>query len=248
MKKVIVLFVLTFMLGVSVAKAYSVENFANVIKDGDISKDFKKKMENDGCVVNLIVYPNVDSLIIDYNVVCEEEKEEEINGKKETVKDITYNVDGRINYVLTGNVLVSSLDRTKDDVEKDPFYEKILALTPYWGTEMSSKYSSIKSLIKKNHDKKTLETFALIFDRCYMEEMGVCYSMTPGMNYSTYLGKVTLDDTGGKYAYKFLKNEDRELKNKTYTFYGLIVAGVLLLLILIAKGMDPKSKVKPLKY
>ena len=248
MKNKFLFLLFTIVLGITFVKAYTVGDFVNVVNNGDVTKAFEKKLEKEGCKSTISANSNGDTVTIGYHVECVEEKEETINGKKEKVKKETYNLNGSIYYAMEGNILVSSIDRTADTRKADPFYERVLALTPYWGTEMSNKYKEISNYIKKNHDKDVLAAFALIFDRCYMDEMGVCYSMTPGMNYDNYLAKVTMDDSGAKYALKYLQKEQREINNKGMMFKALIAAGILVVLIVICKSMVPDPTRKRCKY
>ena len=236
------------LLGIGIVKAYTVENFVSVVNNGEVTKAFEKKLNKEGCKFTINATSSGSGANVAYQVICTEEKEEKINGKTETTKKETYNLNGTIYYTMEGNILTSSLDRTKVQREADPFYERILSLTPYWGTEMSNKYKNIYTYIKKNHDKDILATFALIFDRCYMDEMGVCYSMTPGMNSDNYLGKITMDDSGANFALKYLQKEQRELNNKSLMFKALIVAGILIVLILVCKSMVPDPTRKRCKY
>lgn len=248
MKNKVLFLLLSLILGITFVKAYSVSDFVNVINNGDVTKAFERQLDKEGCKTTISATDRIDSLDLNYHVICVEEKEEKINGKTEKVKKQTYDVTGSIHYDLQGDLLTSSIDRTADQREADPFYERVLALSPYWGTEMSNKYKSVYSYIKKNHKNELLETFALIFDKCYMDEMGVCYSLTPGMNYDNYIAKITMNDSGANYALKYLQKEQRELNNKSMMIKAMIVAGVLVVLIVVCKSMVPDPTKKRCKY
>ncbi len=249
MKNKLVFSLLVFVIGVITVSAYTVDDFVNKVNNGEVTKAFVEKEKKEGCKVVINATSSGSSVNIAYHFTCEEEKEEVINNKKEKVKKETYNLDGSINYSMNGeNILVSSLDRTEKEDKADPFYEKVISLTPYWGTEMSTKYSEISKYIKKNHKGDILEAFKEIFNKCYMEEMGVCYSKTPGMTASNYLGKIKMDDSGASYALKELKREQREIDNKHLIIRLGIIAGGLVVLIIVLKSLVPNPMNKRCKY
>ena len=248
MKKKTLFLLIAFVLGIITVRAYSVEDFVSVVNNGVVTKEFIANEEKSGCKVTINATGNGASANISYHFTCKEEKEEIINNKKEKVTKETYNLDGSISYTMNGELLVSSLDRAKAEEEADPFYGSVVALTPYWGTEMSSKYAEISKYIKKNHDGAVIETFKTIFDKCYFEEMGVCYSRTPGMVANNYLGKIQMDDSGANYALKYLKKEQRDLNNKSLMIKLAIFAVILSVVILILKASTPDPRRKRCKY
>ena len=249
MKNKLLFMILVLFLGIMYVNAYSVSDFANKVNSGDVTKAFIDREEKGGCKVTINATAGGNNANVSYHFVCNEEKEEVVNGKKERVTKETYNLEGNIVYTMgSDNILVSSLDRTPKEIENDPFYERVLALSPYWGVEMSSKYSEISKYLNKNHKKELLETYALIFDKCYMQEMGVCYSKTPGTVSSNYMAKITMDDSGANYALKYLKKEQRQLNTKNLSIKLGIVAVCLAGLILVLKSMTPDPKRKRCKY
>ena len=247
--KYLLFLLLSIFIGLVTVRAYSVSDFVNVANNGDSTKALIEQLKNEGCEPVINATSSGNGVDIYYKMVCQEEKEEVINGKKEKVKKEVYNLEGNIVYTMgANNILESSKERTEKEAKADPFYDRILRLTPYWGTEMSTKYAEVSKYMKKNHKGELLSTYAKIFDSCYMEEMGVCYSFVTGMNYGTYIGKVTMDDSGANYALKYLKKEQRELNTKSMMLKGLIVAGVLVVLIIICKSMAPNPLRKRCKY
>ncbi len=248
MKNKVLFLLIAFVIGIISVRAYSVEDFVHVVNNGAVTKEFIASEEKSGCKVTINATGNGASASIAYHFTCKEEKEEIINNQKEKVTNETYNLDGTISYSINGEFLVSSLDRTKEEDEADPFYGRIVSLTPYWGTEMSSKYAEISKYKKKNNKGDVLGTFKIIFDKCYLDEMGVCYSKTPGMAATNYLGKIKMDDSGANYALKHLKKEQRDLNNKSLMMKLAIFAVILVVVILVLKASTPDPTRKRCKY
>jgi hypothetical protein len=246
MKKI--LFGLLILLVGCVVRAYTISDFNEVINNGDVTRDFLKQAEKDGCkTASLSSSVSGSNLNITYSFRCEQEKEV-IEGGKQQVKTVEYyNGQGNISFVVKEGKLESYKEvPVKEDT--DEFYDKVLQLTPFWGAEMSTKYPQIKKYIKNNHKNQVLETMKTIFDKCYMVEMGVCYSKTPGLNYTTYTGVVTLDDSGADYALKYLKKEQREINNKNLTMKVAVVGVIIAVVLLILKAMSPDPRRKRCKY
>jgi len=250
MKKVLLLF-LTMMVGVIVvnaSNAYSVDSVRNVINGGDVTKAFEAQVKGEGCEHLINATTSGNTLKIDYKFKCIEEREKITGGEKKVVKETVYDVSNSIILTLEDDILQVKKEISNKEVEKDPFYGRVLSLVPYWGVEMSSRYPQVKKYFDKNHKKEFLPTFAKIFDSCYFSEMGVCYSATPGLNNTTYTGKIQMDDKAADFALKYLKKEQRELNSKSLMFKALILAGILIVIILVCKSMGPNPTKKPLKY
>ncbi len=250
MKKILLLFFIMFggLLTVNASKNYSIESVRNVINGGDVTKAFEEKVKGEGCEHFINATTSGNTLNIAYKFKCEEEKEKITGGEKKVVKEITYDVSGNIVMTLEDDLLQSKTDIDNKQIEKDPFYGRVLQLVPYWGAEMSSRYPQIKKYLDDNHKKEYLDTFAKIFDSCYFQEMGVCYSATPGLHKTTYTGRIQMDDKAADYALKYLKKEQRKLDNDSLMFKGIIVAGILAVIYVFCKSMGPKKTKKPLRY
>jgi len=247
MKKKLLFGLLILFMG-CIVRAYTLSDFKEVINNGDVTKGFLSKVEGEGCKeASINASVDGDALTINYGFRCEENKEV-IEGGKQQVKTIEYyNRKGSIRFVLNSGKMESIREvPVKDDT--DIFYGRVLQMTPFWGAEMSTKYPQIKKYIKANHKNDVYGTMVTIFDKCYMDKMGVCYSKTPGMNYTTYTGIVTADDSGADYALKFLKKEQRDINSKNLTIKVAIVGVIIAVLYIFLKSMQPNPKKHRIKY
>jgi len=250
MKKILLAFLVMFtsLIVVNASSSYTVDNVRNVINGGDVTKAFEDQVTGEGCEHFINATTSGNTLNIAYKFKCEEEQEKITGGEKKTVKEVTYDVSGNIIMTLEDNILQTKTDIDNKQVKKDPFYGRILSLVPYWGVEMSSRYPQVKKYLDKNHKNEFLATFEKIFDSCYFVEMGVCYSATPGLNQTTYTGRIQMDDKATDYALKYLKKEQRELNTKSMMFKGIILAGILAVLYVFCKSLGGKRTKKPIRY
>ena len=243
MKKLIIAFLLFMIIGVVSVKAYTATDVSKVINNGDVTKEFIANMKKSDCEVTISASADF-GLNITYHFKCLEEKEVTVGDSVEKVEQIGY--DQTRSIILNDNSGVLEIDKVMkpQDEEDDPYAKNIIELIPYWGVEMSSKYPQVKKYIDDNHNKQVIPALKEIFDRCYYAEMGVCYSAIPGDYENTYQGKIKLDDTAADYALKKLKAEQREIDGKKRNIMLVGVAGVILVLLMVAKSMagNPAKK------
>lgn len=231
---------------ITTVKAYTTSDVSNVVNNGAVTKEFIEAKKKQDCTVAIKGNAQSNNLNISYYFKCTEEKKKMVDNKEETYTEVVYDGTNSFDLVLNGDVLEVSKSHTEEDAKNDPYLKDVMSLVPFWGVEMSNKYNQVVKYIDKNHNKQVIETLKLIFDRCYYQEMGVCYTAIPGMVFTTYEGKIKLDDTAVDYALKFLKAEQRQLDSKNRMFMLGGVAIVLLILLLIAKSMagNPAKKEK----
>lgn len=243
MKKQIIAFLLFMLIGVVSVKAYTAADVSRVINNGDVTKEFIVNMKKSDCEVTISATADF-GLNITYHFKCLEEKEIAVGDSYEKVEQVAYDQTKMISLTENNGALEIDKDMTPQDETDDPYAKNVIELIPYWGVEMSSKYPQVKKYIDDNHSKQVIPALKEIFDRCYYVEMGVCYSAIPGDYKNTYQGKIKLDDTAADYALKKLKAEQRQIDSKKRNIMLIGVAGVILVLLMVAKSMagNPAKK------
>ena len=138
-------------------------------------------------------------------------------------------------YDLNTNVLQGekSYD-TKTDEYISPYILSVLKLVPYWTVESSPKFENIKGYLG-NDD--IIDTFSKIFDKCYFDKMGVCYTEVTKFPNITYLTKVELTDKGADYAIDYFKQVEKDKDESEFSSFlvkiliGLVVAIIIVYLL-----------------
>ena len=248
MKKRILWVLLLFLVGISFVKAanHTPEELAVVINNGDITKEYIKEAKSGDCELSIHASATYDSVLVTYNYRCLKTVEVEIGDKIEKNKELDKAGTGSVTFTVSsdGKQLEIHKEMTKQQVEEDPYAPEMVKLMPFWGVEMSSQYKQIKGYIDDNHDGKKLKALREIFDKCYYDEMGVCYSPIISEISTVYMGMIKLDDTAGEYALKTLKNEQRDIDTSKRNKILILVAAGILVLLLLCKSLAPNPAKK----
>ena len=248
MKKRILWLLLLFLVGISFVKAanHTPEELAVVINNGDVTKEYIKEAKSADCEVGIHANASFNSVIVSYNFRCMKTVEVEVGDKTEKKKELDKTGTGSITIAISsdGKQFEINKEMTKQEIEDDPYASEMIKLMPFWGTEMSSQYKQIKGYIDDNHDGKVLKALREIFDKCYYDEMGVCYSPVISELSTVYMGMIKLDDTAGEYALKALKSEQRDIDTSKRNKILIIVAVGILVVLLLCKSIAPNPAQK----
>lgn len=251
-KRLFVLIALSFLFVIpSVVKAApTLESMIKVIKDGDITNEYKSKLGKEYHDFVIKAYIN-DSTGKAANVEISVQKD--FKDKKGNVTDtktyansFTILTDTEHNYIYTENEYKDE-DLKKEESMFINFYYKSF---PLWGVEASDKYKSDVVPLLNDKTSKT-EQLEVVVDRCYFSEYGLCYTTLPNTRTktSTLTGKVELTDKGANYVINKLQENIRKEKQEKLMIKLLFVLVILIVLFLIAKlsgGNSQKKRV--LKY
>ena len=224
------------------AESITIDKFINTIENGNVTSQFKKAMELEGVTtfdikVNKI---NEKSFILSYNIVHTKKDQ-----KKEPIVS-TYNNSVTFNYneetKLLESVMVIERKEKRDEL-RTKLLPSILKLVPAWTVESSINYENVKMLIEEG---KEYEVLSGIFNKCYMEEMGTCYTDVTTDGRTEYITKLELNDKAYEYALKALKEQNKESEKEEkdlkllYILGGLVIA--YLLAVSVSKSMKRKKK------
>jgi len=236
MKKFLFMIGILFIFILSVnADTFSISKVNDVINNGDITSEYIKKLGDDCNTKINSVLNGDDTLTISYDITCKVKKDDQEIEEKDS-NTFTFKLDNQ------SNILVFESTEKEDLLEEHIYYEDVLKLVPYWGAEASSKWDEMKKYMTTG---SYISKLSEIFDRCHMEEFGVCYSKIPGYQKIEYVARIQLDDTAGTYALKKLKEEKKKLEQKELNKKLFIVAGILLVAIIFCKSMaGPNKKMK----
>ena len=238
MKKVLLMICMFFMMGCVSVSAVTLDEVSNVINNGNITKEFieKKKIEIDTITkkakwndVRIISNVSGNAININYQYVGDEES-------------------------VAGNVTASLQDdgKTLKSIitykEKDEYHYaneiELHNLLVFWVIEASDGFETIKTYVEKDYMNK----FNQYFDKCFRQEMHACRTNVSTYGNYEYISDVELNEEPANYVIGLLKEEARKAKNQE-VLYILLIAGIIIgVLLLIAKSLQPKQKVKVMKY
>lgn len=227
-----------FMMGCVSVSAITLDEVSNVINNGNITKEFieKKKTEINPDTkkakwnsVKLFSNVSGNELSIDY----EYDSDQEVVAGNVTA---TIQEDGKtLKSVITYN-------------EKDDYHYvneiELHNLLVFWVIEASDGFETIKEYVEKDY----LNKFNPYFDKCFRQEMHACRTNVSTYGNYEYISYVELNEEPANYVIGLLKEEARKAKNQE-VLYMLLIAGIIIgVLLLIAKSLQPKQKVKVMKY
>ena len=176
---------------------------------------------------------NNEGYIVSVNAILEEEVLKINFEAKSKAKEHTGTVE--LTKDQTTNTLKSRLELTKDEMNSNPIYQKVYKLIPLWGVEATGE---LDEMLKYNKDDKAVIPFLQsIFDKCYIQEMGVCYSDSNSNISTTLIGEIEMNNKSALYALKTLDEK-----------YGgnnsLIIVGAVALIIVFLISISAFSKKK----
>ena len=228
MKKIIYIFILLFIFTFSVsAKEIAPSKITEVINKGDVTIGFMKNRKN--CDIDISASGSTN-ILVKYDVSCTIKNDD----KSEETKE--YHGSFELIYNSEKNRLETEVKVGKKELGNDPYLISVMKLVPYWDAEASEKYSQIK---KKLGKKNIYEEMEKIYDRCYLDEMGVCYMETPSYGDMIYSAKIVLDDTAANFALKKIKEDEEAQDNKKLNRTLIFIAIGLLALIVVFKSLTP---------
>ena len=250
-KKVYILIVMffLFMIPSFVMAAPSLTSFINAIRDGDITKEYKKGLGKEYHDVVFDAYIN-DSTNTAANVEISMQKD--IYDKKGDVIDTkTYSETFTILTDTEHNFIYSESEYKDKYLESEDHFLVNLYYTyfPLWGVEASDKYNSDIVPLFNDKESKTKQLSDLI-DKCYFSEYGLCYTTLPNSmaKSSTLTGKVELSDKGANFIINKLQEKIRKEKQDKLMIKLSFVLIILILLFVIAKAGGKHEKRRVLKY
>ena len=221
----------------------TIKRFVDVINKGDITKEFletaKKSYKEIYLDAELI---DDNSFILNYSAEY---------ARKNEYDEMEYGAfSNSITFVFDSETDILEGERTYDTkTEKaDELVVNVMKLVPLWTVEASSKYENIKGYIGKDSKITSLNN---IFDRCYMEKMGVCYTEVTHYNEISYVSKVEMSDKGADYAISQYKVQEREKEDDAFMDKLFKVFIVLIILVVffsiigsIVNGSNTKKQKK----
>ena len=250
-KKLLIVIALSLLLVMPslVKAAPTLEGFVKVIKDGDITNEYKNKLGKEYHDIVFNAYIN-DSTKNAANVEISMEKD--IYDKKGNIEDTkTYSetftilTDTEHNFIYSENEYKNDYLESEDHFLVNFFYTSF----PLWGVEASDKYTSDIVPLFSTKQSKTDQLKAVI-DKCYFSEYGLCYTTLPNnlSKSSTLTGKVELTDKGANYVISKLQENIRKEKQNKLMVKLVFVLVILLFLFVIAKASGKHEKVHVIKY
>ena len=228
MKKIRLLFVFVLLLsfGMKVnASNISLDKFVGVINKGDVTNAFEKAFPKDSTVSILASKKSDTEISVQYVIVVPKYEKGEIVSYESDTAFLSFYYDS------TTNMLVGERTYdTKSDVVINPYITHVLKLVPYWAVEASSRYENVKGYLGS---EDLLKTFAKIFDRCYLDKMGVCYTEITEYTNITYRAKVEMSDKGADYAIDYFKEIERQEEDDAFLGFLFKIFMVLVALVVI---------------
>lgn len=232
MKKYLMIVVLAFLFfigNVYADQAVTMDSFVNAVNSGEVTREFSDELKISNTFFKVNASNLGDKVSIEFSFTKKVEKNEET---------VSSSID--LKYFENGNYL-ETIDSYSLDTLEDGYYEKVYELIPLWGVEATGNFKTLRKLID---DSKVKETLSTIFDRCYYEEMGVCYTSTKDINSKKITVRVDMSDKAYNYAFKYLKNKKAEDEEKDFSAKLLMIGMVALVVLVFAIAIRPKGKKK----
>lgn len=218
------------------ARNVSLNDMAEVINDGVITKEFvenklneKNEDSNSKKWKNVVITAQVvnDQLYVNYSY----------SGNTETA-------NGTITAKILddGKTLSSTIEYNDND---DYHYEREIEvhdLLPLWEIEASDGFKEVKEYVSGGYISKLNS----IVDRCYREEMHVCRTSVNTYENHVYTSEVELNEGPVDYVISVLEKEKKDADNQKMVKTLGVFAIILVIIILILKSFEPKPK--PIKY
>ncbi len=249
--KIFLLFLsLLFIIPTTVGAAPTLESMIKVIKDGDITKEYKDKLGKEYHDIKFDAYIN-DATGKAANVEFSMEKD--IYDKKGNVVDTKSYSENFTILTDTENNFIYSENEYKDEVleNEDHFLINFFYTSfPLWGVEASDKYKSDITPLFNKKESKT-EQLKAIIDKCYFSEYGLCYTTLPNSlsKSSTLTGRVELTDKGANYVISKLQENIRKEKQNKFMIKLVFVLIILIVLFIITKASGGNlQRKRVLKY
>ena len=224
MKKILLFVILCLcFIGKVNAQDITLDKFVNVVNVGDVTKAFVKSFPEGSTVGINGVKVSDSEMYIEYNIVVPKKEKGEVVGY--------INDSATISFVYDSSTKILKGEKTfdqKEDAIINPYITHVLKLVPYWTVEASNKYENIKGYMGS---EDIIKTFEKIFDRCYFDKMGVCFTEITEYTLITYMSKVELTDKGADYAIAYFKEVERQ--NDESEFLGLLTKILIGLVIAI---------------
>lgn len=227
MKKILLFVILCLcFIGKVNAQDITLDKFVNVVNNGEVTRSFINSLpKNSVGSINAIKNSDTNIRIDCSFTIPNYDKDGNVSYSTEQ-----FGID--FVYDLNTNVLQGekSYD-TKTDEYISPYILSVLKLVPYWTVESSSKFENIKGYLG-NDD--IIDTFSKIFDKCYFDKMGVCYTEVTKFTNITYLTKVELTDKGADYAIDYFKQVEKDKDESEFSsFLVKILIGLVAAIIIV---------------
>jgi hypothetical protein len=228
MKKI--LFMIVLLIPTIVLANPNFSNYKNIIQNGDITKEYienykKAKVE----VTTTFEDINEESFRITFTfndqVKKEKETEEEPYIPTEIVMLFQINHEKNTIFSEYRYPVIEYGKQTDADKDLIKYSKDVYKLITIWGLESSDEYKRIKAFRESGDDY--INFLLPIFEECYMEERGACYTESTVKEEKILQGEIELSDKATKYALKYLEERARDNKQHRIYIYCIIAIVVI---------------------